>query len=67
VGIAWRDTGLTMMIIFNRQTYGYMGENILLRADGRWQPSKALVTMKIVSKLPPHQPFNPQNPDSSDH
>jgi hypothetical protein len=67
VGIAWQDTGLTMMIIFNRQTYGYMGENILLRADARWQPFEALVTMKIVNKLPPHEPFNPQNPNSSDH
>jgi hypothetical protein len=67
VGIAWQDTSLTMMIIFNPQTYSYMGENILLRADGRWQPSEALVTMKIVSKLPPHKPFNPRNPNSSDH
>jgi hypothetical protein len=66
VGIAWQDVGFTMMIIFNPQTHGYMGENIR-PADGRWQPSEALVTMKIVSKLPPHQPFNPSNPNSSDH
>jgi hypothetical protein len=66
VGIAWHDAGLTMVIIFNPQTYGYMGES-MLRAGGHWQPFAALVTMKIVSKLPPHQPFDPSNPNSSDH
>ncbi len=66
VGIAWQDAGLTMVIIFNPQTYSYMGES-LLRAGGHWQPFTALVRMKIVSKLPPHQPFDPSNPSSSDH
>jgi hypothetical protein len=66
VGIAWQDAGFTMMIIFNPRTHGYMGENIR-PADRHWQPFEALVTMKIVSKLPPHQPFNPSNPNSSDH
>jgi hypothetical protein len=65
VGIAWQDAGITMMLIFNPRTYGYLGEN--LHVHGRWKPFEALVTMKIVSKLPPHQPFNSRNPNSSDH
>jgi hypothetical protein len=47
-------------------TYTYMGLNVR-RPDGHWRPLAALVTMKIVDKLPPYEPFNPSNPNSSDH
>jgi hypothetical protein len=60
VGVTWSYQGTTYELVLDPSTYAYMGYGTVLH--GRSQPQEALVTKKIVDKLPHYQaPPKPSN------
>jgi hypothetical protein len=61
VGVTWRYEGTTNELVLDPSTYAYLGYGTVWH--GRSQPQEALVTKKIVDKLPHYQA--PPKPSSA--